>query len=46
MNILISFTDLGKLMARYCIAFDTMKKVSKVTGSEDINELVSRIIYV
>jgi len=27
-------------MARYCVAFDTMKNFHKITGSETIEELV------
>ena len=28
-------------MARYCIAFETMKKFCKVTGTESTSDLVS-----
>ncbi|XP_036370754.1 probable ATP-dependent DNA helicase HFM1 isoform X2 [Octopus sinensis] len=31
-------TDMGRLMARYCIAFDTMKSFAKLTGSEGLSE--------
>ncbi|XP_062872969.1 probable ATP-dependent DNA helicase HFM1 isoform X2 [Trichomycterus rosablanca] len=33
----------GKLMARYCVAFDTMKQFSKVTGTETLSELIELI---
>ncbi len=35
------FSETGKLMARYCIAFDTVKSFSKLKGTESIEELVS-----
>uniref|UniRef100_A0A3Q3IGD2 DNA 3'-5' helicase n=1 Tax=Monopterus albus TaxID=43700 RepID=A0A3Q3IGD2_MONAL len=37
----------GRLMARYCVAFDTMKQFSKVAGTEnlsDLTELLSKSI--
>ena len=34
-------TETGKLMARYCIAFDTVKIFSAATGDESLSELVS-----
>uniref|UniRef100_A0A3B4C0J6 Probable ATP-dependent DNA helicase HFM1 n=1 Tax=Pygocentrus nattereri TaxID=42514 RepID=A0A3B4C0J6_PYGNA len=40
-DINIKPTESGKLMARYCVAFDTMKQFSKVTGRETLPELVS-----
>uniref|UniRef100_A0A3P9B8S9 DNA 3'-5' helicase n=1 Tax=Maylandia zebra TaxID=106582 RepID=A0A3P9B8S9_9CICH len=30
----------GRLMARYCIAFDTMKQFSKVSGTENLSDLI------
>uniref|UniRef100_A0A8C9SBX4 DNA 3'-5' helicase n=1 Tax=Scleropages formosus TaxID=113540 RepID=A0A8C9SBX4_SCLFO len=36
-------TEAGKLMARYCIAFDTMKQFSLVSGSETMPELIGLI---
>uniref|UniRef100_A0A674AGT0 Probable ATP-dependent DNA helicase HFM1 n=1 Tax=Salmo trutta TaxID=8032 RepID=A0A674AGT0_SALTR len=36
----IKATEAGRLMARYCVAFDTMKQFSKVTGTETLPELV------
>lgn len=32
--------EAGRLMARYCVAFDTMKQFSKVTGTENLSDLV------
>lgn len=31
-------------MARYCVAFDTMKQFSKVSGTENLSELVGVLI--
>ncbi|XP_060753854.1 probable ATP-dependent DNA helicase HFM1 [Neoarius graeffei] len=42
-DINIKPTESGKLMARYCVAFDTMKKFMKVTGTETLSELVDII---
>ncbi|XP_067894141.1 probable ATP-dependent DNA helicase HFM1 [Heterodontus francisci] len=36
-------TETGRLMARYCIAFDTMKLFYLVTGNETLTELVTLI---
>ncbi|KAF5895322.1 putative ATP-dependent DNA helicase HFM1 isoform X1, partial [Clarias magur] len=36
-------TESGKLMARYCVAFDTMKRFMKVTGTETLSELIDII---
>ncbi|KAF7700408.1 hypothetical protein HF521_003366 [Silurus meridionalis] len=36
-------TESGKLMARYCVAFDTMRQFMKVTGTETLSELVDII---
>lgn len=33
-------------MARYCIAFDTMKQFSKVSGTENLSDLVGFLYYV
>lgn len=38
--VLLSTTEAGRLMARYCVAFDTMKQFSKVDGSESLSDLV------
>ena len=37
---MILLSDTGKLMARYCVAFETMKNFHKITGSETTEELV------
>ncbi|XP_037402500.1 probable ATP-dependent DNA helicase HFM1 [Pygocentrus nattereri] len=42
-DINIKPTESGKLMARYCVAFDTMKQFSKVTGRETLPELIEMI---
>uniref|UniRef100_A0A672ZAM3 Probable ATP-dependent DNA helicase HFM1 n=1 Tax=Sphaeramia orbicularis TaxID=375764 RepID=A0A672ZAM3_9TELE len=34
-------TEAGRLMARYCVAFDTMKQFSHLSGTENLSELVS-----
>lgn len=34
------FLDIGHLMARYCIAFDTVKLFSSASGNESLVELV------
>ncbi|XP_072560405.1 probable ATP-dependent DNA helicase HFM1 isoform X2 [Paramormyrops kingsleyae] len=36
-------TEAGRLMARYCIAFDTMKHFSSVCGTESLPELIKVI---
>ncbi|XP_066548780.1 putative ATP-dependent DNA helicase HFM1 [Amia ocellicauda] len=33
-------TETGKLMARYCIAYDTMTQFSTVSGTETLSELI------
>ncbi|KAK3603692.1 hypothetical protein CHS0354_023298 [Potamilus streckersoni] len=33
-------TDAGRLMARYCISFETMKLFSSITGTESIHDLI------
>ncbi|XP_070567213.1 probable ATP-dependent DNA helicase HFM1 [Ptychodera flava] len=33
-------TELGKLMARYCIAYDTMKLFKTIDGQSSLNELI------
>ncbi|XP_076832364.1 putative ATP-dependent DNA helicase HFM1 isoform X2 [Brachyhypopomus gauderio] len=42
-DINIKPTESGKLMARYYVAFDTMKQFSKVTGQESLSELIEMI---
>ncbi|XP_057297127.1 probable ATP-dependent DNA helicase HFM1 [Hydractinia symbiolongicarpus] len=39
-NHALSSTEIGKLMARYCIAFDTVKILSSSSGNESLEELV------
>ncbi|XP_029686652.1 probable ATP-dependent DNA helicase HFM1 isoform X3 [Takifugu rubripes] len=39
-DINIKPTETGKLMARYCIAFDTMNLFSKVAGTENLSDLI------
>jgi len=35
----------GKLMARYCVAFETMKKFYKLSGTESLEEMVCYVAY-
>ncbi|XP_055059840.2 probable ATP-dependent DNA helicase HFM1 isoform X1 [Misgurnus anguillicaudatus] len=42
-DINIKPTETGKLMARYCVAFDTVRQFSKVTGTETLPELIEMI---
>ncbi|XP_024124379.1 probable ATP-dependent DNA helicase HFM1 isoform X2 [Oryzias melastigma] len=42
-DINIKPTEAGRLMARYCVAFDTMKQFSKVDGSESLSDLVELV---
>lgn len=37
---MLTLSETGKLMARYCIAFDTMSLFTKVTGTENLSDLV------
>ncbi|XP_008294380.1 probable ATP-dependent DNA helicase HFM1 [Stegastes partitus] len=39
-DINIKPTEAGRLMARYCVAFDTMRKFSEVAGSESLSDLI------
>uniref|UniRef100_A0A3Q2ZXT9 Probable ATP-dependent DNA helicase HFM1 n=1 Tax=Kryptolebias marmoratus TaxID=37003 RepID=A0A3Q2ZXT9_KRYMA len=36
-------TEAGRLMARFCVAFDTMKQFSKVVGTETLSDLVELV---
>ncbi|XP_071790611.1 uncharacterized protein [Asterias amurensis] len=36
-------TETGQLMARYCIAFDTMKQFSAVVGTESMEEILTML---
>uniref|UniRef100_A0A1A8I4H6 DNA 3'-5' helicase n=1 Tax=Nothobranchius kuhntae TaxID=321403 RepID=A0A1A8I4H6_NOTKU len=42
-DINIKPTEAGRLMARFCIAFDTMEQFSKVVGTESLFDLVSLV---
>ncbi|XP_051719520.1 probable ATP-dependent DNA helicase HFM1 isoform X1 [Ctenopharyngodon idella] len=42
-DINIKPTETGKLMARYCVAFDTVRQFSLVTGTETLPELIEMI---
>ena len=39
---LILYLEPGKLMARYCIAYDSMKRFLDVKESQSLDDLVSR----
>nr|XP_046265686.1 probable ATP-dependent DNA helicase HFM1 isoform X2 [Scatophagus argus] len=39
-DINIKPTEIGRLMARYCVAFDTMKQFSNVAGTENLPDLI------
>ncbi|KAM9845417.1 putative ATP-dependent DNA helicase HFM1 [Aulostomus maculatus] len=42
-DINIKPTEAGRLMARYCVAFDTMKQFSKVYGTENLFDLIALV---
>ncbi|XP_059199855.1 probable ATP-dependent DNA helicase HFM1 [Centropristis striata] len=42
-DINIKPTESGRLMARYCVAFDTMKQFSKVAGTENLPDLIELV---
>ncbi|KAI3375127.1 hypothetical protein L3Q82_021643, partial [Scortum barcoo] len=42
-DINIKPTEAGRLMARYCVAFDTMKQFSKVSGAENLSDLIELV---
>ncbi|XP_061654278.1 probable ATP-dependent DNA helicase HFM1 isoform X1 [Phyllopteryx taeniolatus] len=42
-DINIKPTEAGKLMARYCVAFDTMLQFSKVSGTENLSDLIELV---
>ncbi|XP_029309816.1 probable ATP-dependent DNA helicase HFM1 [Cottoperca gobio] len=42
-DINIKPTEGGRLMARYCVAFDTMKQFSKVSGTENLSDLIELV---
>lgn len=35
------FEDTGRLMARYCVAFETMKNFHNICGNETLEDIVS-----
>ena len=35
------FTEIGRLMARYCVAFESMKRFLGLKGNETLSDLVS-----
>jgi len=37
--------ETGRLMARFCVAFDTMKIFHDITGHESMEELVSQFSF-
>ncbi|KAM7400961.1 hypothetical protein PAMA_005250 [Pampus argenteus] len=39
-DINIKPTEAGRSMARYCVAYDTMKQFSKVVGTENLSDLI------
>ncbi|XP_058487783.1 probable ATP-dependent DNA helicase HFM1 isoform X1 [Solea solea] len=42
-DINIKPTEAGRLMARYCVAFDTMKQFCNVAGSENLSDLIELV---
>ncbi|XP_057714214.1 probable ATP-dependent DNA helicase HFM1 isoform X2 [Corythoichthys intestinalis] len=42
-DISVKPTEAGGLMARYCIAFDTMKQFSKLSGTENLSDLIGLV---
>ncbi|XP_072220467.1 probable ATP-dependent DNA helicase HFM1 isoform X1 [Leuresthes tenuis] len=42
-DINIKPTEAGRLMARYCVAFDTMKQFSEVAGTETLSDLIELV---
>ncbi|KAM9323078.1 putative ATP-dependent DNA helicase HFM1 [Pholidichthys leucotaenia] len=42
-DINIKPTEAGRLMARYCVAFDTMNQFSKVAGTENLSDLIELV---
>lgn len=38
--LVVVLPEAGRLMARYCVAFDTMKQFNSVEGHETLAELV------
>ncbi|XP_056276995.1 probable ATP-dependent DNA helicase HFM1 isoform X1 [Pseudoliparis swirei] len=42
-DINIKPTESGRVMARYCVAFDTMDQFSKVSGTESLSDLIELV---
>ncbi|MEQ2307495.1 ATP-dependent DNA helicase MER3 [Ameca splendens] len=42
-DINVKATEAGRLMARYCVAFETMQLFSKITGTETLPDLVDLV---
>ncbi|KAF7669759.1 hypothetical protein LDENG_00124140 [Lucifuga dentata] len=42
-DINIKPTEAGRLMARFCVAYDTLKQFSKVAGTETLSELIELV---
>ena len=38
---LCKFSEIGRLMARYCVAFESMKRFLGLKGNETLSDLVS-----
>lgn len=43
-SLFLFLTEASRLMARYCVAFDTMKQFNKVSGTENLSDLVGFLI--
>ncbi|XP_077580372.1 putative ATP-dependent DNA helicase HFM1 isoform X1 [Stigmatopora nigra] len=42
-DISVKPTEAGRLMARYCIAFDTMRQFNKLSGTENLSDLIGLV---
>ncbi|XP_029971671.1 probable ATP-dependent DNA helicase HFM1 isoform X2 [Salarias fasciatus] len=42
-DINIKPSEAGRLMARYCVAFETMKQFNKVVGTENLSDLIELV---
>ena len=40
-DVFTCFPEAGRLMARYCIAYDSMKQFLQIKGTENLSDLVS-----
>lgn len=43
-SICLFLAETGRLMARFCVAFETMKVFAKVAGTENLSDLVGRLL--